>query len=80
MLKDDEISSHRKMLDYILVPTQSLSQVSSDVPTFSSVCGNSVTDLNSLSPEVKVKLMRHYIDDDVELFTGAPRRKNMYHY
>ena len=57
-----------------MAATESLSLVTPDMPIFLSFDGNSVIDLGLKSSKVKAKIMRHYVDDEEELFTGAPRR------
>ena len=44
------------------------------MPTFLSVPGYSVIDIALQSPNFEAKITRRFTDDEVELFTGAPRR------
>ena len=70
----NEDSNHRNPPYNFLASTQSILVVTPDIPTFLQVNANSAIDLVFFPSKLKVKLIRQYLDVEVEIFTGAPRR------
>ena len=74
MWQDNKINKHGEILEDCVTSTQDICVAGPGVPTFLSVQGNNVIDLALLSPNFEATITRHFTDDEVELFTGAPRR------
>ena len=77
MWQDNKINKDWEILEDYVTSTQDICVAGPGVPTFLSVQGNSVIDLALISSNFEAKITRRSTDDEVELFTGAPRRGHM---
>ena len=77
MWQENKINKHGEILEDYVTSTQDICVAGPGASIYLSVQGNSVTDLALKSANFEAKITRRFTDDEVELFTGAPRREHI---